>query len=79
MTTSLVEMTGWLDLIKAEYEEMPGLRLTRAQAQRLWSLDPTMCGELLESLVDMKFLGRTPDGRYCKLHDGPSLCTSATS
>lgn len=71
MTTS-VEITSWVDLIKAEYMEMPGLRLTRAQAQRLWGLDPTVCESLLESLVEVKFLARTQDGRYYRLQEGPS-------
>lgn len=71
MTTSL-EITSWLDLIKAEYMEMPGLRLTRAQAQRLWGLDPTVCEALLESLVEVKFLARTQDGHYYRLQEGPS-------
>jgi hypothetical protein len=29
--------------IRAEYAEMPGLKLTAAQAQRLWGLDRQSC------------------------------------
>lgn len=50
-----------------EYVEMPGLRLTREQAQRLWALDAHTCTALLESLVDLKFLVRGPDGQYARL------------
>jgi hypothetical protein len=37
--------------IRAEYQEMPGLRLTTAQAARLFNLDPNHCRQTLESLV----------------------------
>jgi hypothetical protein len=56
--------------ILSEYLEMPGLRLTRAQAQRLWGLDAPTCVKLLDSLVDLKFLMYRPDGRYTRLTDG---------
>ena len=45
--------------VKGEYLEMPGLRLTIAQAQRLWGLDRSMCDALLGTLVEAKFLFRT--------------------
>jgi hypothetical protein len=33
--------------IRGEYIEMPGLRLTVTQAQRLWGLDRTACETVL--------------------------------
>ncbi len=48
--------------VRGEYLEMPGLRLTRQQAQRLWRLDPTACDAVLGVLVDARFLARTRDG-----------------
>jgi len=57
--------------IRAEYLEMPGLRLTRLQAQRLWDLDEHRCAEVLDFLADTKFLRRTPDGAYARVFDGP--------
>jgi hypothetical protein len=45
---------------------MPGLRLTLAQAQRLWGLDRTACDALLGALVDAKFLFRTRDGAFVR-------------
>ena len=54
--------------VRAEFLEMPGLRLTLAQAQRLWSLDQTMCMALLGTLVDIGFLMVTRDGAYVRLH-----------
>ena len=38
--------------IHAEYQEMPGLKLTLAQASRLFNLDPTRCAQALNALVD---------------------------
>jgi hypothetical protein len=43
---------------------MPGLRLTPAQAARLWQLDPPSCEALLLALVDEGFLTRTADGAF---------------
>ena len=63
--------------ICGEYLEMPGLRLLCAQAQRLWGLDERTCAELLDFLVDQRFLQRTENGSYVRLSDGlvpfPSL------
>ncbi len=37
--------------IHAEYQEMPGLKLTLAQASRLFNLEPTRCAKALDTLV----------------------------
>ena len=52
--------------VKGEYLEMPGLRLTIAQAQRLWGLDRAVCDALLDALVEAKFLLRTRDGAFVR-------------
>jgi len=52
--------------IRCEFIEMPGLRLTSAQAQRLWRLDSTACEAVLGALVDARFLTRTRDGSFVK-------------
>ncbi len=52
--------------IRGEYLEMPGLRLTTAQAQRLWNLDRRTCEELLGTLVSSRFLSRTRDGSFVR-------------
>jgi Fic family protein len=49
---------------RAEYLEMPGLRLTRAQAQRLWGVDARTCEQLLSALTETRFLARTKDGAF---------------
>jgi hypothetical protein len=53
--------------LKAEFLEMPGLKLTEAQAQRLWALDATSCSALLETLVTANFLFRTRDGAFMRI------------
>jgi len=59
-----------LQRVYGEFLEMPGLRLTARQAQRLWGLDEQTCAELLEHLVDAKFLCRSAHG-YSRISDGP--------
>lgn len=56
--------------IRGEYTELPGLRLTRAQAQRLWGLDERTCTRLMESLVEDRFLCRRNDGTYARFAGG---------
>jgi hypothetical protein len=56
-----------LGAIWNEYAEMPGLRLTPAQAQRLWALDTETCASALGSLVGLKVLVRGPDGKYARI------------
>jgi DNA-binding IclR family transcriptional regulator len=50
--------------VRSEYLEMPGLKLTPAQASRLWGLDPSTAQRLLGTLMDSQFLTRTRDGHY---------------
>ncbi|HXH24444.1 MAG TPA: hypothetical protein VNI78_04280 [Vicinamibacterales bacterium] len=52
--------------VRSEYIEMPGLRLTLAQAQRLWGLDRAACDALLGALVEAKFLFKTRDGAFVR-------------
>jgi len=37
----------WLDIVRGEYLDMPGLTLTLAQAARLWGRDQAICAGLL--------------------------------
>ena len=53
-----------------EFMEMPGMRLTCAQAQRLWGLDRATCLALLEFLVGTRFLCRPVPGLYARLTNG---------
>jgi len=53
--------------IRAEYREMPGLKLTAAQASRFWSLGPADSQALLDQLTAQGVLARTRDGHYVLL------------
>jgi hypothetical protein len=60
-----------LQRIQGEYLEMPGLRLTTAQAQRLWGLEREVCESMLAALVEAKFLCRTRDGAFIRPEGAP--------
>ena len=66
MGTVETSVTDWLQIIRGEFQEIPGLHLTKAQVQRLWGLDPGTCDALLEALVDARFLRRTPSGAHAR-------------
>jgi len=48
--------------VRAEFLEMPGLKLTVPQAQRLWGVDRRTCEAVIEELTASRFLARTRDG-----------------
>lgn len=64
MTSEQSAVADWLHLVQAEYLEMPGLQLTRAQIQRLWGLDSATCDEVLQALLAAHVLRRTHQGAY---------------
>jgi len=53
-----------LEIVRAEFLEMPGLRLTKKQAQRLWAIDSDTCEAVLGALEASHFLGHTRNGEY---------------
>ena len=55
-------MRALLERVRGEFNEMPGLQLTMAQAARLWGMDQNVCRAVIESLVDAAFLRWTPGG-----------------
>ena len=57
-------MSGWIDLVRAEYREMPGLSLTKPQMQRLWGTDAVLCDALIETLVLARIIRKTRDEHY---------------
>ena len=48
--------------VREEFREMPGLRLTPAQATRLWGLEHQTCAAVIQTLVAADFLRWTPAG-----------------
>jgi hypothetical protein len=59
-------MTPLLHRIRSEFLEMPGLRLTPAQAARLWAIDRHMSEQLLDGLTMTGFLLKNRDGAYLR-------------
>lgn len=55
--------------IRAEYLEMPGLRLTPPQARRLLGLDEQTCSRVLKQLVSVRFLRQGAGGVYVRVAD----------
>jgi hypothetical protein len=53
-----------LERLRAEYREMPGMRLKLEQVQRLCGIEQPVCKWALEALVQAKFLRLGPDGAY---------------
>ena len=58
--------TALLDLIHAEYREMPGLCLTQPQMQRLWALDPITCDRMIDALLAARVIRRTARNAYIR-------------
>jgi hypothetical protein len=50
--------------IRAEYVEMPGLRLTSTQAECLFGLDSETWDAVPAALLDAKFLSHTHNGVF---------------
>ena len=59
-----------LTRIRATFLEMPGLRLTFEQAQRLCGVEGALCQMALDALVDTRFLCIRGNGLYARVTDG---------
>jgi len=59
-----------IERLRAEFLEMPGLRLTPAQVERLCGVEQTICKIVLDALVDAAFLRVSADGAYMRVTDG---------
>jgi hypothetical protein len=67
MNAEKVVLDDLLRRVQAEFLEMPGLRLTRAQARRLWALDDTLCEAVLAALVDAHFLVESRNASFVRV------------
>jgi len=61
---NLAARTQLLRRIESEYREMPGLRLTLPQAQRLFALREDICARVHTTLADQTVLRRDANGAY---------------
>jgi hypothetical protein len=55
-------MARIVTVIRGEFVEMPGLRLTRPQFRRLWNLTIEQQEPVLDCLIQSGFLVEGPDG-----------------
>jgi len=56
----------WIRLVQSEYAEMPGLQLSKRQAERLWNIAPFSADVILRALEQANFLRRTPNDMYVR-------------
>jgi hypothetical protein len=61
-----MEFPALVKRVRAEFLEMPGLRLTVAQATRLWGMEPAVCQTVVDTLVESSFLRRTAGGTFLR-------------
>lgn len=59
-------LDGLVLRVQAEFLEMPGLRVTRAQARRLWALEADVCEAILAALVDARFLVESANASFMR-------------
>ena len=52
--------------IRGEFEEMPGLLLTSAQAARLFGISSEVCANVLAHLIEEGMLRLDKGGRYAR-------------
>ncbi len=64
MSGRSIQSEAILQGVRGQFLEMPGLKLTLAQAQRLWGMDRATCEAVIEELTASRFLTRTSDGAF---------------
>ena len=56
-----------VERVRGEFNEMPGLQLTVAQAARLWGMELTACRQVVDALVATEFLRWTAAGTIVRV------------
>lgn len=64
---SPVHVHALVTRIRSEFMEMPGLRLTLAQASRLFGLEEPACAHVVDVLIRSDFLRWTPGGKLTRV------------
>ena len=62
-------ITSLLHRIRSEFTEMPGLRLTPAQAARLWGMERHTSERILDGLAMAGFLSKNREGAYLRVSE----------
>ena len=68
--SGVADICDCVRLIKAEYAEMPGLHLSKRQAQRMWNLDAFSTDVIFNALEASHFLRRMPNDTYIRADVG---------
>jgi len=58
-----------INAIRGEFNEMPGMKLTRDQFCRLWHLESNVAERVIKSLTASGFLKRDRNNRYGRAVD----------
>ena len=56
-------------IIRSDFKEMPGMRLTRVQFRRLWNLGEVEAEVIVSDLLGQEYLAESRDGRLCRRVD----------
>jgi hypothetical protein len=59
-----------MNAVRDEFNETPGMRLTRHQCRRLWNLTVSQCNHILHELIQSGFLVEVPSGHVRRKVDG---------
>ena len=60
----MAALPALIERIRSEYLALPGLKLTPAQARRLWPANDEVFGAAIDALVGEGFLRCLPSGSY---------------
>jgi hypothetical protein len=61
-----VPLAALLQRVREQYQDTPGLKLTKPQATRLFGVAPSVCAATLRALVMENFLSRREDGLFVR-------------
>jgi hypothetical protein len=64
-----ISVEEWARIVWGEYDESPGLSLTRPQVRRLWNLEPDLCDAVLEHLTKTGYLRQNARNMYVRDDD----------
>jgi len=59
-------LAALLQRVREEYGAVPGLKLSKPQAMRLFGVAPSACAAMLRALVMENFLSRAGDGVFVR-------------
>jgi len=66
VATGILPEDSIVDRLRAEFQEMPDLRVTPFQLQRLCAINGAACRRILDALTNDGFLHSTGDGHYVR-------------